>query len=117
VWGLFGGAITRMASVQVARGEKISMREALRFVRARYVSFLCAPLIPLVFIAVVVIGLSIYGFFFMIPALGEIVVAGIGWFLVLLAGLMMAIVLVGLVGWPMMYATISAEGSDSFDAI
>ena len=29
----------------------------------------------------------------------------------------MAVVLVGLVGWPMMYATISAEGSDSFDAI
>src|SRR5262249_30993958 len=25
--------------------------------------------------------------------------------------------LVGLVGWPMMYATVSTEGSDSFDAI
>ena len=41
----------------------------------------------------------------------------IGWPLVLLAGLIMAIILVGLVGWPMMYATISAEGSDSFDAL
>src|SRR5262249_32373096 len=37
--------------------------------------------------------------------------------LVLLAGLIMAVVLVGLVGWPLMYTTISAEGSDSFDAI
>src|SRR5262249_20033217 len=106
-----------MASVQVARGEKISMREALRFVGARYLSFLCAPLIPLLFVAVVVIGLSLYGLFFMIPWLGEFLVAGAGYPLVLLAGLMMAIVLVGLVGWPMMYATISAEGSDSFDAI
>src|SRR5207249_4007830 len=50
VWGLFGGAITRMASVQVARGEKISMREAVRFVSSRYVSFLSAPLIPLLFV-------------------------------------------------------------------
>src|SRR5262249_34699958 len=31
VWGFFGGAITRMAAVQVARNEKISMREALKF--------------------------------------------------------------------------------------
>jgi hypothetical protein len=53
----------------------------------------------------------------MIPILGDILVAGLGWPLILLAGLAMAVVLVGLVGWPMMYATISAEGSDSFDAI
>jgi hypothetical protein len=43
--------------------------------------------------------------------------AGLFWFLPLIAGLVMAVVLVGLVGWPMMYATISAEGSDSFDAL
>ena len=53
----------------------------------------------------------------MIPLLGDILVAGIGWPLVLLAGLVMAVILVGLVGWPLMYATISAEGSDSFDAL
>jgi hypothetical protein len=117
VWGLFGGAITRMASIQVARGEKISMREALSFVRARYVSFLSAPLIPLIFVGFMVFLLSLYGLVFMIPWLGDIFVAGLGWPLVLLSGLLMAVVLVGLVGWPMMYATISAEGSDSFDAI
>lgn len=118
VWALFGGAITRMASVQVARNEKISMRESLRFVWARYVSFLAAPLFPLLFIAFMVVLLSLYGAVFMIPWFGDIIVAGIGWGpLVLLAGLVMAVVLIGLVGWPMMYATISAEGSDSFDAI
>jgi hypothetical protein len=117
VWALFGGAITRMASVQVARNEKISMRESLRFVWARYVSFLAAPLFPLLFVAFMVVLLSVYGVVFMIPWLGDILVAGVGWPLVLLAGLVMAVVLIGLVGWPMMYATISAEGSDSFDAI
>jgi hypothetical protein len=116
-WALFGGAITRMASVQVARNDKIGISEALRFVTARYYSFLSAPLFPLLFIAFMVVLLILYGFFFMIPLLGDILVAGLGWPLILLAGLAMAVVLVGLVGWPMMYATISAEGSDSFDAI
>ena len=116
-WALFGGAITRMASVQIARNDKIGMTEALRFVTSRYVSFLSAPLFPLLFIAFVVFLLAIYALFFMIPVLGDIVIAGIGYPLVILAGLVMAVVLVGLVGWPMMYATISAEGSDSFDAI
>src|SRR5580704_2740132 len=48
--------------------------------------------------------------------LGDIL-GGLLWPLVLLAGLIMAVVLVGLVGYPLMYTTISAEGSDSFDAL
>lgn len=117
VWALFGGAITRMASVQVARNDKVGLTESLRFVMSRYLSFLSAPIFPLLFIVFMVVLLIIYGWLFMIPVVGDIIVAGLGWPLVLLAGVAMAVVLVGLVGWPMMYATISAEGSDSFDAI
>ena len=44
--------------------------------------------------------------------------AGIFWPLALLGGLLMAILLLGLLfGWPLMWATISAEGTDSFDAL
>jgi hypothetical protein len=116
VWALFGGAITRMAAVQVARNEKISLMEAIRFVAARYLSFLSAPLFPLVFIAVVAVFLLLFGVVHMIPIAGEII-DGLLWVLPLLGALAMAVVLVGLVGWPLMSATISAEGSDSFDAI
>jgi hypothetical protein len=115
-WALFGGAITRMAAVQVARNDKISMVEAVRFVIARYVSFFSAPLFPLLFIVFMVVLLILFGLIHMIPYLGE-VWDGLLWPLVILAGVAMAVVLVGLVGWPMMYATISTEGSDSFDAI
>jgi hypothetical protein len=118
-WGLFGGAITRMAAVQVARpNEKVGMTEAFRFASSRYKSFFSAPLFPLLFLLVLTVFLIIFGlvqewtFFF-----GDIFVAGLFWPLVLLVGLIMAVVLVGLVGWPLMYSTISAEGSDSFDAI
>jgi hypothetical protein len=116
-WAFFGGAITRMAAVQVARKEKIGMGEALRFTRTRLVSYFSAPLVPLAGVVVFVILLILFGLVHLIPAFGDIVVDGIGWPLVLLAGLIMAVILVGLVGWPMMYATISTEGSDSFDAL
>jgi len=116
-WAYFGGAITRMAAVQIARKEKISLSEALRFTRAHLLSYFSAPLIPLAGVLFFCILLLIFGLFHMIPAFGDIVVDGVGWPLVLLAGLIMAVILVGLVGWPMMYATISVEGSDSFDAL
>jgi hypothetical protein len=116
-WALFGGAITRMAAVQIARKEKIGMGEAIRFTLARYVSFFSAPLFPLLGVLFFVVCLIIFGILHLIPAVGDIVVDGLGWPLVLLAGGVMAVLLVGLIGWPMMYATISAEGSDSFDAL
>ena len=119
VWAYFGGAITRMAAVQVARhNEKISMMEALRFARARCQSFFSAPLFPLIFLAIITFFLLMFGLFQGFTwIVGDIFIAGLLWPLVLIAGLVMAVVLVGLVGWPLMYATISSEGSDSFDAL
>jgi len=45
-------------------------------------------------------------------------IAAVLWPVLLLGGLMMAILLLGLLfGWPLMWATISSEGTDSFDAL
>jgi hypothetical protein len=115
-WGFFGGAITRMAAVQLTRKEKISIGEAIQFTRSRYTSFFTAPLIPLIGVLLFLILLILFGVLHLIPLVGDII-DGVGWPLVLLAGLVMAVILVGLTGWPMMYATISTEGSDSFDAL
>src|SRR5262249_39790436 len=117
-WAFFGGAITRMAAVQLTRKEKISVAEAVKFTMSRFTSFLTAPLIPLIGVVLFLILLILFGLLHtFIPLVGDIVVDGLGWPLVLLAGLVMAVILVGLTGWPMMYATISTEGSDSFDAL
>jgi hypothetical protein len=119
VWAVFGGAITRIAVVQVARPtERVGLMEALRFAWSRKKSLISAPLFPLVFIGILTLLLLIFGLieiwtFFV----GDIIIAGLGWPIVLIFGLIMAVTLVGLVGYPLMYATISAEGSDSFDAI
>jgi hypothetical protein len=117
VWALFGGAITRIASVQVARSnERVGLMESLKFVWARYRSYFCAPLFPLLFLIGIAFLLLIFG---LVEAWGYFIgdILSVLWPLVFLAGLIMAVVLVGLVGFPLMYSTISAEGSDSFDAI
>jgi hypothetical protein len=116
VWGFFGGAICRIAAVQFARNERIPLKEAILFAKERFLSYLAAPVIPLVFAGVFVLLLMIFGWIEWIPWIGDLF-AGVFWPFVVLFGFIIAIVLVGLVGWPLMIATISTEGTDSFDAL
>ena len=80
-------------------------------------SYLTAPLFPLVFVFVLLIFMVIFGLVHMIPIVGDIVVGGLFWPMMLIFGLVMAVALVGLVGWPLMSATISTEGTDSWEAV
>jgi hypothetical protein len=119
VWAFFGGVITRLAAVQLANKGPITLRQAVRYVGGRYRDYLSSPLIPLAIIAAVVVGLILYGVLALVPFLGDIFVLGLGLPVVILAGAVMAVFLVGLVGYPLMYPTLSAEGdaSDTFDAL
>ncbi len=116
VWGYFGGAICRIAAVQVARNERISLVEALAFTRDRCASYIAAPALPLILVAIFMFLLMIFGWLEWTPYVGDLF-AGLLWPIVILFGFIMTIVLVGLVGWPLMIATISVEGNDSFDAL
>ncbi|HEY7090406.1 MAG TPA: hypothetical protein VH518_20080, partial [Tepidisphaeraceae bacterium] len=117
VWAVFGGAISRIAAVQVCRDEKISFRQALGFSTAKFLSFISAPVIPLLIVVVVGLIIAIGALVFNVPFLGPIV-GGLLFVLALAAGFVMTLVLIGLVGgFNLMYPTIAVEGSDSFDAI
>src|SRR5579884_3771716 len=116
-WAIFGGAITRIAAVQVTRGEKIGLREAVRFTLKRFLSYLMAPLFPLALVLIVLIFMVLFGIPHLLPWLGDIFWDGLLWWLMLLCGLVMAVTLVGLVGWPLMAVTISTEGTDSWEAV
>jgi hypothetical protein len=118
IWSIFGGAICRIAAVHVARDEKMSVRQSLRFSANKVLSFIFAPLIPLLIIFGIGLVLSVCGFvLFHIPVVGPIV-AGVLFIFALLGGLVMTLVLLGtLGGLNLMYPTIGVEGSDSFDAI
>ncbi|MFQ6049313.1 MAG: hypothetical protein ACE5K7_08115, partial [Phycisphaerae bacterium] len=117
VWAIIGGAICRIAALHAARDEKISLKEALKFSLNKFVSFLTAPLIPLVLIVVIGLVTLAGGLVGLIPVVGELL-AGVLWFLALLAGFIMALVAIGAAGGlHLMYPTIAVEGSDAFDAI
>jgi hypothetical protein len=117
IWAIFGGAISRIAAVQVARDEKISFRQALSFSTAKFLSFVSAPIIPLLIVLAVGVLITVGALIFNIPFAGPII-GGALFFLALAAGFVMTLVLIGLIGgFNLMYPTIAVEGSDSFDAI
>jgi hypothetical protein len=115
-WALFGGAIMRIAAVEVARNEKIGLGEARRFVQSRWGSYLLASFAPLAILAGIVVLLILFGVVSVIPLVGELW-DGLLWGLAIVLGLLMACVLVGLAGWPMIQATLSTEGSDPWDGL
>jgi hypothetical protein len=115
-WAFFGGMITRMAAVEIAGKDPLTFKETFRFVKSRYLSYFCSPLVPLGLIAILVLVAMLFGVLQLIPYVGD-TINGVLWPIVMLLGLGMALLLVGLVGFPLMYPTISAEGSDTLDAI
>ena len=118
IWSVFGGAISRIAAVHVARDEKISVRSALTFSVSKVLSFIFAPVIP----ALIVLGIGIViaiasTILLHIPYVGPIL-AGLFFCFALLGGFVVTLVVLGTIGgFNLMYPTIGVEGSDSFDAI
>jgi hypothetical protein len=116
-WAIFGGAITRIAAVEVARNDKIGLGEALRFVLSRWRSYLFASFGPVLLMAgfAVLPLIVLFGIPNLIPGFAEVWV--VLYPLALGFGLLMAVIVICLPGWPMIHATLGAEGSDSFDAL
>src|SRR5580658_3985283 len=92
VWSLFGGAISRIAAVQVARDEKISIRQAMNFSVGKLLSFGSAPVIPVAIVLAIGLIVSAAALLGNIPFLGPIAI-GAFFALALLAGFIMTLVL------------------------
>lgn len=116
VWGLVGGAVTRIAALKFTRDEAPGLVAAVMHAARKLPSYSLPPLVALAGAAVFAIQLAVLGLVMRLDILA--LVAGILWPFVLLLGLLMAILLLGaLVGWPLMWATVSVEGTDAFDAL
>jgi len=118
IWSIFGGAIARVAARQFACDERVTLTQALRFAVPKFLSYISAPLMPVAglgfFWLLCVLGGLVLGW---IPVVGDPII-GVLWFLPLIAAFLMALMLVGVaVGWPLMIAAISTEGSDGFDGL
>jgi hypothetical protein len=118
VWGIVGGAIARIAMLQVACGERIGVRKALEFALGKWIPLICGPLSPLLGIAILTVPCAAFGLLYRLPGSIGPVLAGFLLVLPLVAGLLMALILVGLAtGWPLMHASVAAEAEDGFDAL
>jgi hypothetical protein len=116
VWGLFGGAIARIAALKFTRDEAPDLPGALKHAASKLTSYSMAPLLALAGAAVFGVQLLVLGLVMRVDFLAMI--AGVAWPFALLLGMLMAILLIGaLAGWPLMWATVAVEGTDAFDAL
>ncbi len=116
IWSLFGGAICRMAALNVAREERISMKSALAFSTRKFVCFASVPILLMIVIGVLALLMALWGLVGILP-LGDLIVS-ILMFVALAGGFVASILIIGgAVGSPLWWPTVAVEGSDGFDAI
>jgi hypothetical protein len=116
IWAFFGAAISRVAAVQLASEERIGWGPSVRHACSKWVSYFAGPLFPLFGIALSAIPIWILCW--LLRADFGIFIVGLIWPVCLGMGLIITLLLLGLLfGWPLMWATVSVEGTDSFDAL
>jgi hypothetical protein len=126
IWAFVGGVITRRAVVQLGAEEPVGILPAARFASRRYLWYLLAPLYPLLGLLLLAIPIALVGLplrfdywekTMWIHDLG-VILAGLAWILVAIAGLAAMWLFGGLIfGWPLMWPAVSAErDGDSFEA-
>lgn len=117
IWAYFGGAVARVAALHATRDERIGLSAALNFAQSKFAGFFAIPLLPVGIVVFFGLLLMLGGLVASIPAIGELL-AGILFFLALIAGFILAFILIGSVaGFCMTFPTIAVEGSDAFDAL
>ena len=116
IWGICGGAISRIAIVQIARIQQTSIVEALRFSIRSAASLILAPVCPLLAIGVCSTVVAPFGLLYRLPVVG-FPLAGILLFIPLAVGLVMTLLAAGLVaGWPLMLAAVASGAENALDA-
>ena len=118
LWAIFGGAITRMASVRFARDESVGARASLKFSVSKWQSFCYAPLLPL--LAVGVVTAVAYGtnlFDQWITGSSGSLLAMLGFVPILCGFCITWLLVLTVLTWPLMVVAISCEGSDGFDGL
>jgi hypothetical protein len=120
IWSLFGGAIARIAAVEIAKEDRIRTQEALSFAWRKWGSnfaSLVACVLGFVFFSSIILVVALPG---RIPGAGP-------WLSLLPALLMPVLFVMGFIasliglgtifGFPLFYPAVAAEGTDAFDAI
>lgn len=116
VWGLFGGILARMAVMRYGRDQREGLGPAYRFIAPRLSAFVQTPLFVLAAVVLMLAFSQTVGWISQWEV-GQLI-AVVVWLLVLLAGLIATVLVVGIVlGWPLIWGALSAEEmGDVFEA-
>ena len=115
VWALAGGALTRMAGLEFARQQRLSIGAALRFALGKWAAYLWAPALPLSMSVGLILLCALFGM--LGSAIGDFL-TGLLLCIPLVCGFLLVLLQLGLrLGWPLMWAAISVERSDGFDGM
>ncbi len=116
VWSISGVAIARLAALEFAQQRSSGLIPALQFGITRLSASLGSQLLPLLGVACLWLVCLVGGAIGRIPIVGLPIVGAL-WWLALLCGLGMAIILLLLaVGWPLMLTAVAVEDTEGFDA-
>jgi hypothetical protein len=116
VWALFGGMITRAAAIELATRDRAKTGRTIRYAVSKWQSYAAGPFFTLFAVLLIGVPIAVIGLFLRTEITGW--VAALVWPFLLVDGFLMALLLAGLLfGWPLMWANISVEGVDSFDAV
>jgi hypothetical protein len=117
IWGICGGAIARIALVQIAKQQQLAIAEAFRFGLRFTIPLSLAPLCPLLGILGCGLVAALFGAIYRVPVVGP-TVGGILLFVPLLLGLVMMMLAIGLVAsWPFLHVAVAAGADDALDAL
>jgi hypothetical protein len=116
VWGICGGAISRLAVVQEAQMRQPGIVEGIWFALRSAGALILAPLCPLFALAFCAMVGVVFGLLYRLPS--GAVVAGAALIIPLTAGLIMTLLIAGLVaGWPLLHASMAAGADNTMDAL
>lgn len=116
VWALLGGVITRAAAIELATYDRAKTVRTVRYAASKWRAHFAAPFFPLLAVFLIGLPIALVGVLLRTEITGWM--AAVVWPFLLLDGFLMALLLLGLLfGWPLMWANISVEGVDSFDAV
>ncbi|MCL2625117.1 MAG: hypothetical protein FWD31_15770, partial [Planctomycetaceae bacterium] len=118
LWAWFGGMITRIVALRFAQDRRESFSQLVGFVRAKWLSYIGAMILPMIGIFLALLPVWLLGWIWQTLLPSSWIADGVLLILAFPFALAAVLMTMGMMcGWPLMFAAVSAEGSDAFDAV
>ncbi|MDR3196701.1 MAG: hypothetical protein LBU34_02430 [Planctomycetaceae bacterium] len=116
IWTFFGGMICRTIALRLTIDQSESDKELWQFIKQRGTGFLSSVIIIVLGILFCLIPIKCFGWLFAYPVFDYL--TAVLFPVTILFGFFVMILVIGLfLGWSLLFAAVSVDGSDGFDAV